>query len=426
VTAHAQRGHAKLSPSASKRWMSCPGSIRMSEGIPNTSSRFADEGTAAHELAQHCLETGFDADRFLDTYIDLDGETKAEKFLQKAHGERCFVVDEEMVDGVGQYLDFVREIMIGKDVESETEQWLDLSHLGVEGLDGGTGDFLGYDPHGQVLDIVDLKYGRGVAVEPKDNSQGLCYAVGAVNRFHNRGLKLLRISIVQPRCPHPEGPIRTWECDVVDLLDFKADLIDAAKKTRQAADMQRIALDQDQWRQMYLTPGEHCKFCPAAPTCPARRDQAFAIAQAEFSALGEMELPIVEQMKPEDLAKVLREVDQLEDFARRVKEYAHHEATHGRCPPGFKLVAKRANRKWKDEEAASSLLGDMLGDAIFTEPRLKTPAQVEPLMPGKNKGARAKALESLVSKESSGTVLALESDARPAVRADANEFAEAS
>lgn len=391
--------------------MRCPGSIRMSEGIPNTSSAYADEGTAAHELAQHCLETGFDADRFGGMYVRLDGKAPAEKFIVAPIGERCYAVDEEMVDGVQQYLDFVREIMIGKDVETETEQWLDLSHLGVEGLDGGTGDFLGYDPHNQVLDIVDLKYGRGVPVDPRENSQGLCYAVGAVNRFHNRGLKKLRISIVQPRCPHPDGPVRTWECDVVDLLDFKADLIAAAKRTTE--------------KDAPLLAGEHCKFCPVAATCPARRDQALAIAQAEFSALGEMELPVVEQMKPEALAKVLRDVDQLEDYCRRVKEYAHHEATHGRCPPGFKLVAKRAVRRWKDEETAKDMLVDIYGldeTQILTEPELKTPAQVESLMPGKNKKERGDALAELVSKESSGTVLAPESDSRPAVKADASEF----
>lgn len=384
----------------------------MSAGIPNTSSAYADEGTAAHELAQHCLSTGFDADRFSEQYVNLDGKTPQDKFLSAPSGPRCHLIDAEMADGVQQYLDFVRDIMNGTEVEWEVEQWLSLKHLGIDGLDGGTGDFIAYHPATQTLDVVDLKYGRGVAVDPRENSQGLCYAIGAVQRYHNRGLKKLRISIVQPRCPHPDGPIRTWEADVVDLLDFRAELIDAAKATHE--------------KDAPLAAGEHCRFCPAAATCPERRNQALAIAQAEFSAVGEMELPVVEQMAPAELAKVLRDIDQLEDFCRRVKEYAHNEATHGRMPPGFKLVAKRATRKWRDEASAAGSLEDLYGVTdVWTEPKLKTPAQVEPLLPGKNKAERARALDAFVTKESSGTVLAPVDDPRPAVRADASEFEEA-
>ena len=57
--------HAKLGPSAAERWFNCPGSIRASEGMPNNSSVFAAEGTAAHALAAWCLQTGKDAAAFI-------------------------------------------------------------------------------------------------------------------------------------------------------------------------------------------------------------------------------------------------------------------------------------------------------------------------------------------------------------------------
>lgn len=412
MTAHSQRTHSKLSPSASHRWMECPGSIRMSRGMSDTASRFADEGTAAHELAAHCFNTGHDADRFTGEYINIDGEKPIEKFVGIPNGERCFLIDDEMAEGVQEYLDFCNGIATQAPwMEWETEQWLSLEYLGIEGLDGGTGDFVAYDPKHQILDTVDFKYGRGIAVEPEKNPQGLQYTLGAVKRYHNRGLKKVRITIVQPRCPHPKGPIRTWEADVVDLLEFEQELIEAAKRTHEP--------------DAALIPGEWCKFCPAKATCPARKEQALAIAMAEFSPVGEMELPIVHEMTPEALAKTLDQIGQLEDFCRSVKEYAHNEAIHGRCPPGFKLVAKRATRKWRDEAEAAAAIEDIYGiQSIYTEPKLKSPAQIEPLMPGRNKKEREKALAPLVTKESSGTVLAPETDPRPAVRADANEFAE--
>jgi len=388
----------------------------MSEGIPNTSSAYADEGTAAHTLADHCLTTGFDADRFADWFVNLDGKTPAEKFIVASNGPRCHEIDAEMVDGVQTYLDYVREIMISPGVEFEVEQWLSLEYLGVPGLDGGTGDVVAYHPETQMLDVVDLKYGRGIPVEPKDNTQGLCYALGAIRRYHNRGIKKLRITIVQPRCPHPAGPIRTWEADVIDLLDFEADLKEAALRT----------LKPD----APLNSGEWCKFCPAAPTCPTRREHALTIAQAEFSVVGEeLTLPVVAQLDPENLAKILTEITQLEDWCRRVKEHAHAEAVHGRCPPGFKLVANRATRRWRGDDAnVAEMLEDLFGletAQIYAEPKMLSPAKIEPLMPGKNKAERAKKLAELCTKESSGTVLALAADPRPAVKADASEFGEA-
>ncbi len=411
MTAHTQRGHAKLSPSASKRWFNCPGSVRLSEGIADKGSVYADEGTAAHELAQHCMETGFDADRFGGMHINLKGKTPAGKFLKEPAGDRCFLVTDEMAECVQIYLDYVREIAMKPGVEWQTEQWLDLSHYGIEGLDGGTGDFVAYDPELKVLDVADFKYGRGVAVDPRENSQGLCYAIGAIKRYHNRGLVKLRITVAQPRCGG--APVRTWEADVVDLLDFENELVERAKATH-AADAP-------------LAAGDWCKFCKAAPVCPALRDHALSIAQAEFSTLGEIEMPVVTAMEPAKLASVLREAEQVKDWCRRVEEYAHHEATHGRSPPGFKLVAKRAVRRWKDEAGTPEVLADIFGlsaEQVMTEPELKTPAQVEPLIPGKNKQARAAAMADLVNKESSGTVLAPDGDPRPAVRADASEFSE--
>src|SRR3546814_16725691 len=85
--------------------------------------------------------------------------------------------------------------------------------------------------------------------------------------------------IVQPRAPHRDGPVRRWETTGMELLDWAVELVDAAKRTARP--------------DAPLNPGEWCKFCPAAPTCPALRQKALDVAKAEFAEDGALVLPDV-------------------------------------------------------------------------------------------------------------------------------------
>src|SRR3546814_1945725 len=114
--------HAVLGASSSHRWFNCPGSIRASEGMPNTSSVFAREGTAAHALAEHCLSHGFDTGRFLDWGIAVDGT-----LVDRPNDTSDLVmVDEEMVEAVQVFLDTIRRDYKPGDV-LVVEQRFDLS-----------------------------------------------------------------------------------------------------------------------------------------------------------------------------------------------------------------------------------------------------------------------------------------------------------
>lgn len=384
--------HATLSASKSERWINCPGSIRASHGIPDRQSEYAAEGTVAHRLGETCIKEGRDAIEFVDRRI--------------VEGDFTFTVDDDMSTAVQVYLDHVRPLMADPDVEYETEQRLDLGAL-YPGM-FGTGDFIAYNTRTRDLEVVDYKHGRGVAVEVKENTQLLYYAVGAAMRHHNRGVDTVRITVVQPRCPHPDGPVRSWPVNTVDLLEWSSDLVATARRTEEP--------------DAPLVPGDWCNFCPAAPGCKALQARALESARADFAVDGSVIVADATLLKPEELAEVLAKVDVIEGWCRRVREYAHHEAEAGRCPPGYKLVATRALRRWKNPDDALDHLRmvlDVEPEHILTTPELRSPAQVEAALKQHYglKGKRAgEALVPLVVKQSSGTVVAPLSDPRDPVR----------
>lgn len=416
--AHADRAHARLSPSAAYRWFACPGSPVMEAGFENKSSKFADHGTAAHTLAEHCIATKTDASDYAGGHVNI----KTGK-VHKAAGEGngIFEVDDEMVEGVQLYVDTVRSFITdGDDVEIECK--LDLRH--IEGMEFGTGDFLRYRSSEKHLVICDLKYGKGVPVEVKQNEQLLTYADGTAKRFHNRGLDKITMVIVQPRCPppkedsdvvwlNPEGTARSWTIDVLDLAEFRFDLTAAAARTREAECWEGAKDFEDR----FLVAGDHCGFCRAAATCNVLRKFSLKEAELEFAD----EPASVATLEAETIAKVLGKAGVLKDWIKRVEERAHAMALEGAPPPGFKLVHSTSHRKFKDE-VSPEFLHDITGlpvDELMTEPKMRSPAQVEKLL-GKRKGEIA----SLVYKPKGKIILAPEDDSRPAVKPDAeSEFA---
>lgn len=389
--------HAKLGASSAKRWMTCPGSVRLSEGLPDSESDHAREGSAAHALGEICL---------------LRGEAPFEYLGEPAPAEDFadIEVTADMVAAVDVYTAHVRDQLGARKLKpSMVERRVNLEALGewAEGM-FGTADFVWYDGRTKTLYVNDYKHGQGVAVEVQDNPQLKYYAVGAL-LAHGRdsvdaadGVRVL-VTIIQPRKPHDDGPIRTVEYTAADLMGWAyGELHDAVLATR--AEDAPLVPSQDA-----------CRFCRAKGICPALRERAMADAMLDFDDHGKV-VPhtAMDRLTPEQIAAILDNDKAIRAWLDGVATLAKAGLKQGQDTTGgrYKLVAGRSSRSWKSEDVAATRLYT-LGfddDALYSR-KLVTPAQAEKLV-GK---ARRADLEDLIAKEDGKPVLAPVDDKRPAV-----------
>jgi len=214
--------HYRFSPSAASRWLACPGSLTLPE-VEDEGSEYAREGTAAHDLAEQCWLTGLDPSAF------IDGEIEG------------FPVTEEMAEAVQLYMDTVEMESRHESCEVWTEN--KIAHSSMSGF-GGTVDCMIWNPSSEVLTIVDFKYGAGVVVEVEKNPQLLCYALLALNTIATqtegeRQSIEVRLIVVQPRCHHEEGPVRSWTPSQEELEDFWTDSRDCDLSAGHQSDILR-------------------------------------------------------------------------------------------------------------------------------------------------------------------------------------------
>lgn len=369
---HSDREHAVWSASATERNWNCPGALCLTITMPSTTSEAADWGTCCHELAEMCLTNGTDAEEYLD--LELKGK------------EYDFAVDEEMAETAQQYIDYVRETSEGKQLY--IEQKFSLNKLGLPFGAGGTADAVIYHEDKRLLEVVDLKTGRGVVVEAEENPQLRTYALGAW--LANQELKVshVRTTIVQPRAPHKSGRIRSETVDAVELMDWTQNLIYKAEASKKAMDARATTTEAD-WVKTYLKPGSHCKktFCPVAGSCKALEAFALDAAGVWFDDLDKPHL--TNQPDAEDPAKLARDLDTIELVetwcsARRALAYNLAESGVSIKNPvsgsEYILVQKEGREKWAkgEEETVLGILSKSSVDEskYLNPPKLRTPKQI--------------------------------------------------
>lgn len=364
--------HARLSASAAERWFNCPGSAALVAGYPRSSSLSAATGTFAHHIASECLLHAKDPADWLGNKTLVDG-----------HEVTC---DQEMVDCVRGYIEYIAAERLAGDKEFVEVDLLDALKTLHPSL-GGTADYARYRASDQSVLVLDFKYGSGVAVTTEDNRQLMTYALGTLLALKVPA-KTVTIAIYQPRLEVDGEVARTFTFPAMQLMEFAAQLTDAA--TRASAP------------DAPLVPGYWCRksFCPAAKDCPKLQEHQTAIMAAEFDAV----LPV----DVEKLAAALAMIEPLKAKIAHLESFAYECANRGVVIPGWKLVDKRATRKWSDIDGLKAWAEENAVN-VYDEPELLSPAALEK----KLAKAQRPAIAAFYRKESSGTTLVPESDARP-------------
>lgn len=373
--------HARLSASGAHRWMECPGSVHLEEGLPDVTTEYAEYGTAAHDLAsEHLLNPKLQLEDSLGKKIKV--------------GKKEIEVDQEMIDGVQVYLDYCRSYKGFWLVESRVcfDKWVPGGF--------GTGDFADIDF--DCVTSVDLKFGKGVQVDAPKNPQGILYLLGILNTYSFLGnFKKLKIVIVQPRLDH----ISEWEISIEELLIWGEKIKEHAKAVEQ--------------EDPPFNPGEkQCKFCKAKSSCKALAEFNFSLAAEEFGVwTDDMETKDPRKLSNDEISFILKNSALFKDWLSSIDSLAFSKLNRGENIPDFKLVQGKSNRIWKNEKKAEKALKKfkLILTEIFTK-KIISPAQAETLLKKKKfKKEQIKKLDSVINKPKGKITLASIKDKRPAL-----------
>lgn len=245
---------------------------------------------------------------------------------------------------------------------------------------GGTCDIIAWCKDGRYI-IGDFKFGQGIEVGAVGNKQLMFYAM-LVEHQQGKPFTALTVAIIQPIPSRGTQTLKTWDVPLDIYEMFKQSFWKATQSKGMAS-------------------GPHCQWCPAAAYCPEKSGEARKAMMASTRQSGEL---------ADNLAMALN----LESWIAEVKKEAHSQLELGTAVKGYKLVQKRATRKWADVE----LIADQLKalkiakkDAFVA--KLISPAQAEKLL--KQKGIDVGKIGDYITSVSTGTTLATEDDSREAV-----------
>lgn len=366
---HSSRAHALLSASSAHRWLACPPSAVAAEAYPNQDTDYTREGTLAHEIAEAYARAA------------LEG--------RKPENVRAFAADPlyayEMLECAQGYADYIQEQIKSDAATVLLEQRVDFSPWVPDGF--GTADCIILQ--GDTMDVIDYKYGQGVAVSAEHNPQEQLYGLGALNDYGLAyDVKHVRLHIYQPRINN----VSAFALPAEELLAW-------GDKT-----VKPVAKQAAKGKGKYCA-GDWCKFCPHAGRCRELTKTCTEYVQTHQLRVA---VPV---LAPYEVADVLRMEPLVSLWLKRVRDQALSTLLAGGEVPGYKVVEGRGSRAWVDElQVAKTLQEAGYSREDITETSLLSVAKMEKAI-GKKKAAEL--LAEQIEKRAGAPTLAPETDKRP-------------
>lgn len=350
--------HAVLAPSKAVRWMPCAGSIAACTGIPEDTSIYADEGSAAHAVAS----------------ARLKGESNVANL---AALKNFYKTESEYYDAINYIESYVLAILNAAEGKILlVEQHLDVERWTSEIGGKGTADAIIIDLPNRTIEVWDLKFGVGHVVFAAKNSQTMLYALGALDMVEMvyGQIPTIKMVIFQPRRDHVDSDTITRE----ELLAFG--------KESHAAGMlalSLVGLPKAHYEQYLHPTPEGCLFCPIAGTCPARQKQVQDTVFDKFTVVESGKIQYVTHPVDGPEWQTEEELDLIADWVSARKDYIYAQLRSGVENPNWKLILSRGgNRKFTDEAKVIKLLKSlkMKKEQIF-EQTLIPLTKIEKLVP---------------------------------------------
>jgi hypothetical protein len=319
-----------------------------------STSEYATRGTEVHAFIMRAHEVGRDA-------------ALAEIPEEEPHRELCAALPLDELPTGGD-----REVALAWNYETDRARMLPRAdardYAAARSTEFvGTADYLGRDGEGGVI-VIDWKTGHRYLGPAKQSRQLRMLALAGARLV---GFEAARVAYFFLRDDGTYGV--SWATfDVMDLAEI-ADEMRGLAETLNAAEGDSLDVHE----------GEHCDFCPAFNSCPAKMNLALAIgvgtAHAELASIERR----VEMMTDDQIGEAYARLDGFYTVADRVKETIRQRAAMRDVPLPDGRVLGTVQWPWTsvNRDKAIEVITEMHGAAAVdaTLPRKATLTAIKKL-----------------------------------------------